>query len=224
MEVKLHDIGEGMTEAVVLTYLVQKGDYVKADQPLVEVQTDKMVAEIPAPAEGIVQDILVREGETIAVGTTILTLQTSATVKPNPASSSNAAESFRLPSVNEKTGGSVLTKNIRRVLATPYTRKIAREHGVDLEQIAGTGPGGRITDEDVYRFIEAKQTKRASSAAALEAAPKKKIRPRPPHRSFRSADAANKSRKKWRSRYIRFRIAPILKKSMSRSSFVSAKS
>jgi 2-oxoisovalerate dehydrogenase E2 component (dihydrolipoyl transacylase) len=173
MEVKLHDIGEGMTEAVVLTYLVQKGDHVKADQPLVEVQTDKMVAEIPAPAEGIVQDILVREGETIPVGTTILTLRPSAAVQSSPASSPNAAESFRLPSANEETGGSVLTKNIRRVLATPYTRKIAREHGVDLDQITGTGPGGRITDEDVYRFIEAKQTKSASSAAALEAAPKK---------------------------------------------------
>jgi 2-oxoisovalerate dehydrogenase E2 component (dihydrolipoyl transacylase) len=173
MEVKLHDIGEGMTEAVVLTYLVQKGDHVKVDQPLVEVQTDKMVAEIPAPAEGIVQDILVREGETIAVGTTMLTLQPSAAVQTNPASSSNLAESFRLPSANQETGGSVLTKNIRRVLATPYTRKIAREHGVDLDQVEGTGPGGRITDEDVYRFMEAKRTKSASSTPVAEAAPKK---------------------------------------------------
>ncbi|BDG46878.1 dihydrolipoamide acetyltransferase family protein [Parageobacillus sp. KH3-4] len=169
MEVKLHDIGEGMTEAVVLSYFVKKGDYVKADQPLVEVQTDKMVAEIPAPAAGIIQDILVPEGETISVGTTILRLEAKSPplVKTMSNQPNVTAESAHLFAVKKEE--TVCAKRMieRRVLASPYTRKIAREHGVDLEQVVGTGRGGRITDEDVYRFIEtnnAKQTNHSSVA------------------------------------------------------------
>jgi 2-oxoisovalerate dehydrogenase E2 component (dihydrolipoyl transacylase) len=167
MEVKLHDIGEGITEAVVLSYFVKKGDHVKADQPLVEVQTDKMVAEIPAPAEGIIQDILVPEGETISVGTTILTLETKLSPLAETLSSQpNATESTRLLSTKEEAGVSVMRTIGRRVLASPYTRKIAREHGVDLEQVVGTGPGGRIMDEDVYRFIEVNHMKQTNRAVA----------------------------------------------------------
>jgi 2-oxoisovalerate dehydrogenase E2 component (dihydrolipoyl transacylase) len=167
MEVKLHDIGEGITEAVVLSYFVKKGDHVKADQPLVEVQTDKMVAEIPAPAEGIIQDILVPEGETISVGTTILTLETKLSPLTETLSSQpNVTESTRLFSTKEEAGVSVMRTIGRRVLASPYTRKIAREHGVDLEQVVGTGPGGRITDEDVYRFIEVNHMKQTNRAVA----------------------------------------------------------
>jgi 2-oxoisovalerate dehydrogenase E2 component (dihydrolipoyl transacylase) len=167
MEVKLHDIGEGMTEAIVLNYLVKKGDHVKADQPLVEVQTDKMVAEIPAPAAGIIQDILVPEGETISVGTTILTLEAkSSPLAETPSSQPNvAAESTRPFAIKEEETVSVKRTIERRVLASPYTRKIARKHGVDLEQVVGTGPGGRITDEDVYRFIETNNTKQTNHSS-----------------------------------------------------------
>jgi 2-oxoisovalerate dehydrogenase E2 component (dihydrolipoyl transacylase) len=167
MEVKLHDIGEGMTEATVLNYLVKKGDHVKADQPLVEVQTDKMVAEIPAPAAGIIQDILIPEGETISVGTTILTLETkSSPLAETPSSQPNVAtESTRTFAIKEEETVSVKRTIKRRVLASPYTRKIARKHGVDLEQVVGTGPGGRITDEDVYRFIETNNTKQTNHSS-----------------------------------------------------------
>ncbi|AEH47575.1 dihydrolipoamide acetyltransferase family protein [Parageobacillus thermoglucosidasius] len=164
MEVKLHDIGEGMTEAVVLSYFVKKGDYVKADQPLVEVQTDKMVAEIPAPAAGIIQDILVPEGKTISVGTTILTLK--ATSPPLAEMRSNPPEvptESTPPFVMKEEKAAFAKRAVeRRVLASPHTRKIAREHGVDLEQVVGTGRGGRITDEDVYRFIETNNAKQAN--------------------------------------------------------------
>jgi 2-oxoisovalerate dehydrogenase E2 component (dihydrolipoyl transacylase) len=157
VEVKLHDIGEGMTEAVVLHYFVKKGDIVKADQPLVEVQTDKMTAEIPSPASGVIKDIFIPEGETIAVGTTLIVLEENEekAVKRLASAEKQAAATIEMPvpSCEE-----VLIERTRnRILASPYTRKIAREHGVDLSQVQGTGPAGRITDEDVYRFIEAQK-------------------------------------------------------------------
>jgi 2-oxoisovalerate dehydrogenase E2 component (dihydrolipoyl transacylase) len=165
IEVKLHDIGEGMNEAVVVQYLVKKGDRVKADQPLLEVQTDKMVAEIPSPAAGVIQDIFVSEGQTISVGTTILALETNDHQENVELVRTKTAD---VPSL-EQNVRQTRTSN-RRILASPYTRKIAREHGVDLSQIVGTGPAGRITDDDVYRFIQSQQEpKQPSSIPKMEA-------------------------------------------------------
>lgn len=79
IEVKLHDIGEGMTEGEILTYFVKVGDQVLPDQPLVEVQTDKMTAELPSPTAGIVKEILVTEGTNVEVGTTLLIIESLGT-------------------------------------------------------------------------------------------------------------------------------------------------
>jgi 2-oxoisovalerate dehydrogenase E2 component (dihydrolipoyl transacylase) len=167
IEVKLHDIGEGMTEAVVVQYLVKKGDRVKVDQPLLEVQTDKMVAEIPSPAAGVIQDIFVSVGQTISVGTTILALETNGN-KELVREQTAAAIEEKLPNSEKIVRQTRSVK--RRILASPYTRKIAREHGVDLSQIVGTGPAGRITDEDVFRFIKSQQEEKSHSALSkLEA-------------------------------------------------------
>ncbi|MFL0363756.1 dihydrolipoamide acetyltransferase family protein [Pseudobacillus sp. 179-B 2D1 NHS] len=160
IEVKLHDIGEGLAEGDILTYLVKKGDRVRADQPLVEVQTAKMVAELTSPVSGIVKDILIETGNTIAVGTTVLTVEASEN-PPAPKNSSSIKE--ELPSPAEKSApqggaisGALPAKNklADRVKAAPYTRKVARQHQVDLKLVQGTGRAGRITVEDVYRFIE----------------------------------------------------------------------
>ena len=122
MEVKLHDIGEGMTEAEINLFLVKPGDIVKADEPLVEVQTDKMTAEIPAPKAGVIRKLTVAPGDHVKVGTTLLILDT------------------------EKIGQ-------KQILASPFTRKIARENGIKIENVVGTGPSGRIMDDDVYTYI-----------------------------------------------------------------------
>ncbi|MBA2875188.1 pyruvate dehydrogenase E2 component (dihydrolipoamide acetyltransferase) [Anoxybacillus caldiproteolyticus] len=156
IEVKLHDIGEGMTEAVVVHYLVKKGDRVQVDQPLVEVQTDKMVAEIPSPAAGVIQDIFVPEGQVISVGTTVLALETEETRQHVKSAHMNHPPVAVAP--EKKTAPSTRTVK-QRILASPYTRKIAREHGVDLAKIVGTGPAGRITDDDVHRFLQSQQEK-----------------------------------------------------------------
>lgn len=158
IEVKLHDIGEGMTQADILSFFVKKGDKVKPDEPLVEVQTDKMTAEIPAPYAGVIKDILVKEGETIPVGTTLFLLEAESAGKETKTSPKPTHTNTSTESVDSTSEHQPPTKiKSFRIMAAPYTRKVARDAGVDIEQIEGTGPAGRITDEDVYRFIETKE-------------------------------------------------------------------
>lgn len=139
VEVKLHDIGEGMTEGEIVSYFVKVGDPVQSDQPLVEVQTDKMTAELPSPTTGIVKEILVNEGTLVPVGTTILIIESGQT--------KHVQQEVTVANYRNK-----VEKTNRIILAAPYTRKIARELGIDIEKINGTGPAGRITDEDVYNY------------------------------------------------------------------------
>jgi 2-oxoisovalerate dehydrogenase E2 component (dihydrolipoyl transacylase) len=149
IEVKLHDIGEGMTEADINCFLVKPGDTVNVDDPLVEVQTDKMTAEIPSPKSGVVKEILVSQGQTVRVGTTLLIIE-DGNVTELPKEIAKAVEPKQVLTFE--------TNKSRRVMASPYTRKIAREHQVDLSLVIGSGPAGRITDEDVYSFIEHGET------------------------------------------------------------------
>ncbi|WP_205831528.1 dihydrolipoamide acetyltransferase family protein [Bacillus sp. RO2] len=158
IEVKLHDIGEGMTQADILSFFVKKGDKVKPDEPLVEVQTDKMTAEIPAPLAGVIKEILVEEGETISVGTTLFLLEAESAGKELITAPNSTDKNISTNAVDTTREHQPQTKlKSFRIMAAPYTRKIARDAGVDIEQIEGTGLAGRITDEDVYRFIESKE-------------------------------------------------------------------
>lgn len=149
-EVKLHDVGEGMTEGEIAHYLVKIGDHVTLDQPVVEVSTDKMVAELPAPVSGVIKDILIPIGQTVTVGTTLLLIESG---DDDAATCETVTESSR-PVVNARTPLAVQT---RRVLATPYTRKIARDHGIDIEQVPASDPSGRVSEEDVLQFVAKRQ-------------------------------------------------------------------
>ncbi len=162
MEIKLHDIGEGMTEAEINCFLVKPGDIVKADEPLVEVQTDKMIAEIPAPKTGIIRKLTVGEGDTVAVGTTLLILETvqlenhhleeKLPLERNSDSSEEQPFLFKNhPSIETEKPFSKKQSSP----ASPYTRKIARENGINLEDVQGSGSAGRVTDKDIYNFIAA---------------------------------------------------------------------
>jgi pyruvate dehydrogenase E2 component (dihydrolipoamide acetyltransferase) len=129
-EFKLPDLGEGVAEGEISRWLVEVGQEIDEDDPLVEVQTDKTTVEIPSPAGGKVARILVAEGELVPVGTPLVVIgDGEVAVEPEPA----------VPSTE-------------RIQATPLVRRIAVELGVDLALLAGTGPGGRITEEDVRRF------------------------------------------------------------------------
>ena len=159
LEVKLHDIGEGMTEGEVIHYLVKVGDTVTTDQPLVEVQTDKMVAELTSPCAGIVKEIRIGVGETVKVGTSLLSIGTTEVV-------ANGQEAkFESKQPIEETANPTMTSNERssvsnpfhRVLAAPYTRKIARDNNINLEDVRAADPSGKITEEDVFRFLEGKK-------------------------------------------------------------------
>jgi 2-oxoisovalerate dehydrogenase E2 component (dihydrolipoyl transacylase) len=160
VEVKLHDIGEGMHEGEVIHFFVKAGDSVKIDQPLVEVQTDKVTAELPSPAAGTIKDIKVKEGDVVTVGSVILTIEAASAGEPSSQKEEEAAapeqpvvDKIVAAPINTAFAGGIAGLN-KRVLAAPFTRKIARENGVDIEQIIGTGPGGRVTDQDVYNFIQ----------------------------------------------------------------------
>ncbi|WP_199171307.1 dihydrolipoamide acetyltransferase family protein [Sporosarcina sp. P18a] len=165
LEVKLHDIGEGMTEAEILHYLVKPGDSVVADQALVEVQTDKMVAELPSPATGIVKELLIDTASTVDVGTTILLIEVE-----NDSRRAGKATATKTALAETKKPAATIFKGPHRVMAAPYTRKIARENGVDITQVNGTGPAGRILEVDVYRFMEegSNQTSAVLETAATD--------------------------------------------------------
>ena len=118
-EFKLPDLGEGLTEGEIARWLVEEGQEIAEDAPLVEIATDKTTVEIPSPAGGKVAQILVGEGEVVPVGTLLVVI------------GADAAAPRTAPQ------------------ATPAVRQLAKELAVDLVAVRGTGPGGRITESDV---------------------------------------------------------------------------
>ena len=142
---KLPDLGEGLTEGEVARWLVAEGQEIREDAPLVEIQTDKATVEIPSPYAGTVLAILVPEGELVPVGTELVVIGQpgdavpEVATKPSETASRGDGAASRAPAG----GGSA------RVQATPVVRRIAEELGVDLTTVTGTGPGGRITEDDV---------------------------------------------------------------------------
>jgi pyruvate dehydrogenase E2 component (dihydrolipoamide acetyltransferase) len=128
-ELKLPDLGEGLTEGEIARWLVSEGQEVAEDDPLVEIQTDKTTVEIPSPAAGKVAQILVEEGKVVPVGTVLVVIGGDGAPAPGPAA--------------EKPEAAPKGK------ATPLVRKIAQELGVDLDTVTGSGPQGRITEQDV---------------------------------------------------------------------------
>jgi len=154
VEVRLPDIGEGIAEGEVAKWLVREGDYVEKYQPLVEIITVKVNVEIPSPYEGRVVKLLAKEGQVLKVGEPLLIIETpeEARVEAKP-----VAEEAKVAAAKpEAITTTHVEKPGQQVLATPAVRKLARELGVDLTKVKGTGPGGRITEEDVRRAAEMK--------------------------------------------------------------------
>ncbi len=148
MEFKLPDIGEGIADGEILKWMVREGDRVAEDQPLVEVMTDKVNVQIPSPRSGSVARILAKEGEMVKVGQVIVVIaEEGESIGPERTRASviGEAEGRGAPQVQV----SDFVTPADRVLATPATRRIARELGVDLTKVRGTGPSGRVTEVDV---------------------------------------------------------------------------
>lgn len=175
-EFRLPDIGEGLTEAEIVRWLIAEGDPVAADQPIVEVETDKAVVEIPSPYEGIVVRHGGAEGETIEVGAVLVVIgsQGETAGARRPVGTSEAApivgtiseEAEVIESVPEPVAPAATS-----VKALPAVRKLARDAGLDLETVTGTGTGGRITREDVEAAIASTASPTAREAAPSEIEP-----------------------------------------------------
>jgi len=170
-EFKLPDLGEGLTDGEVVRWLVKEGDVVTLNQPIVEVETAKAVVEIPAPYAGTVVKLHAAEGDTLDVGAPLLSVDTggqptaAAPAEPEPEPEQQAtlvgpgerqqARRRRLA----RPGGAPTRPGPtgppqQRPLATPPVRKYAKDHGVDLAMLTGTGKDGRVTHEDVDRALE----------------------------------------------------------------------
>ncbi len=154
VEFKLPDVGEGMHEGEISKWLVREGELVTRDQPVVEVQTDKVNAELSSPVTGVIKKIMFSEGDIVEVGATLLIIEEETEAAAPPAAESKIPASLVKMSENH---ASPATATVHRALATPYVRQLAREMKIDIEQIRGTGPAGRVTEEDVRRFAQDKQ-------------------------------------------------------------------
>jgi len=145
----LPDLGEGLTEAEIVKVLVNEGDVLAEDAPLLEVETDKATVEIPSPFAGRVARIHVRPGQSVKVGEVLVTFD-DASGEPPRAGGVAAAPPTASTAATVAAPAPVTTGPVP---ATPATRRLARELGVDLRAVRGTGPGGRVTDDDVKAAV-----------------------------------------------------------------------
>ena len=162
-DVIMPQMGESIFEGTITKWLKKPGDKVQRDEPLFEISTDKVDAEIPAPASGVLQEIKVAEGNTVQVNTIVGTISADgesstpaksapAAAAPTPAQKKEAAPAP--PPQPAPTPAPAHEAQDEDVRSSPLVRKIAREHNVDLSQVSGTGLGGRITKQDIMAFIE----------------------------------------------------------------------
>ena len=172
-QIKMPQLGESVTEGTVDKWLKHEGDFVKRDEPLVEVVTDKVNAEIPSPFEGKLVKIAVSEGETVRVGAVIAQIETGgATAAPAKDKEAGVAHTELPP---EPPGGKAPTVTATPVAAgeadggerarlSPAVRKLAAEHNIDPTSLKGSGMGGRVTRDDVLAAVGGDQTGAAPQA------------------------------------------------------------
>jgi 2-oxoglutarate dehydrogenase E2 component (dihydrolipoamide succinyltransferase) len=187
-------MGESIAEGTLSKWLKKVGDAVKRDEPIFEISTDKVDAEIPAPNAGVLAEILVQEGQTVAIQTVVARIETDASVgasapaaapapaaaapaptpapapapapAPRPAAAPAATAVAAPPSAPASTNGGETAEERLRRRSTPLVRKMVAEHGLDLGTIPGTGSSGRVTKSDVIQFLD-----RPATAAAAPSAP-----------------------------------------------------
>lgn len=187
-EFRLPDLGEGITEADVLKVYVSPGDTVAVDQPIVEIETEKATLDVPSGIAGTVTAVLVRAGQTIPVGQPLIEVgagvpvpvpapsaptappETAVTPAPPPAPAAAPPAAASAPAPVAPTplptpSAPVMASVGGAIPASPSVRKLAREVGVDVSRVTGSGPGGRITDDDVKRAARGRSTPPPASTA-----------------------------------------------------------
>lgn len=210
-DVLMPQMGESITEGTVVKWLKKVGETVQRDEPLLEISTDKVDAEIPAPAAGVVTEILAKEGDTVAINSVLARLGEAGEVGAGVSAAAAAAPASAAPAIGEAVpareaprqveappaqadgdsrplpsqaqaqpqpqaappqpppqarampAAAPAPEGVGRARSSPLVRNIAREHGVNLDEVPGTGLGGRVTKDDILNFVE--QRKGAPAAA-----------------------------------------------------------
>lgn len=180
-EFRFPDIGEGIHEGVIMKWFVNPGDEIKEGDSLAEVETDKVTTEIPSPKSGRILELKAKNGEKINVGQVFVTIDTSdgsenkvvqevveeetaGVVGEVIASSEVIPPSTEVATVSTK-------EEIKKILATPVARKLAKDLGVDINNVVGTGPNGRVMKEDIYKFKEESSKSRIEDIPMIEVEP-----------------------------------------------------
>jgi len=177
VDVVMPQMGVSVSEGTILKWLKQEGETIEADEPLLEISTDKVDTEVPSPGSGVVQQILVSEGETVAVGTRLAVIapegaeieEAPAEPEPEPQAAEPAPAASApapTPPPAPANGGAS-----ERTFVSPVVARIAAEHGVDVSQVTGTGAGGRVTKKDILAYVESGPPPAAPKAEAPAAAP-----------------------------------------------------
>src|SRR5207247_2988922 len=166
-DIVMPQMGESIVEGTITKWLKKPGDKVQRDEPLFEISTDKVDAEIPAPASGVLQDIKVAEGTTVQVNTVVGTITSDGEGTPKaaaPAAEKKVAPAPTPPAPKAEApaqpapSAAPKHEEDEHARSSPLVRKIAREHNVSLSQVSGSGLGGRITKQDIMAFIEGQET------------------------------------------------------------------
>ncbi len=193
--VVMPQMGESVAEGTIIKWLKKPGDHVERDEPLFEITTDKVDAEIPSPAAGILAKILASENETVAVNTVVAIIDGQGVAesakagpavseqphKPLPEAPSAPAPRKDSPAATAAPPAPVRTGE--KLRSSPLVRRIAREHNVDLSLVKGTGLGGRISKKDIVKFLEGRTPAALGIPAAAPTAPQKPA-PSEPRISF----------------------------------------
>jgi len=185
-EVVMPQMGESITEGTVSKWLKAVGDVIEKDEPLLEISTDKVDAEVPSPAAGVLLSINVDEGQTVEVGS-VLALVGAAGGAPSAKPAAVAPASIQPPAVEVQApaaqvipvmakaaaaSGNASLDELRQIKSSPLVRNIAREHGIDITRIAGSGISGRVTKGDIMAFIESGAALSPQDLMVKESVPK----------------------------------------------------
>jgi pyruvate dehydrogenase E2 component (dihydrolipoamide acetyltransferase) len=185
VEIPMPQMGESIFEGTITKWLKKIGDNVQRDEPLFEISTDKVDAEIPSPIEGTLTEIRAHEGETVQINAVVAVIGGSVTSAATPATApqaqGSAEQQVAAPqSASPQVAQSLPVHSSENVRSSPLVRRISREHNIDLRYVPGSGSNGRINKQDILKFIEEGGASRPTTAQASSATPKPKPEPSQP--------------------------------------------
>lgn len=168
IEVKVPTLGESVSEATVGQWLKQPGEAVVLDEPIVSLETDKVAVEVPAPAAGILGDLIVKEGDTVSVGALLALIEAAGTA-PAPQPVAAAPAPVAVPAAAPAPAVAKVAVEGDAAALSPAVRRAVLEYGIDPATVKGTGAGGRLTKEDVLAAAQAKAATPATAPTQLSA-------------------------------------------------------